>query len=228
PSEIEVMRTLYAVDVLYVEAHIARILDWLEQSGQLDETLVVFTSDHGEEFYEHHGWNHGSSAFTEQLRVPLIMQARGLIPAGRRIEEPTRHVDVVPTILDVVGIECPAEVQGRSLLPMIEGMRLPPVPVYTEVYPLRPPDCSIFSIVDRTNKLIHVTLGDASATMLFDLSADPGEHDNLAGKAPAGVDSLDVKMETWDRIAHQLTPASSEIPIDSRRLKMLKSLGYIK
>jgi arylsulfatase A-like enzyme len=227
-DDIELMRVLYAADIRYVEHHIGRILDWLDKEGKLDETLVVFTSDHGEEFFEHNAWNHGSSAFTEQLRVPLIMMAQDLVPAGLRVAEPTRHVDIVPTVLDLLGIECPEDVQGRSLRPLIEGRGLVPVPVYSEIYPLRPSDCSIYSLVKNGHKLIRVTLGEETRTLLYDLASDPGERTDLTGAKSALVDSFDVEMVTWDRIAHMHTPDSGEVPIDSRRLKMLKSLGYIK
>ncbi|UCG52119.1 MAG: sulfatase [Candidatus Latescibacterota bacterium] len=112
------MKKLYLADILCVENHIGRILHWLEETGKLSETLIIFTADHGEEFLDHGAWNHGSTAFEEVLRVPFIVYCEDIVPAGVRVNAVTRQIDLMPTVLDLVGLDCPQEVQGRSLRPI--------------------------------------------------------------------------------------------------------------
>jgi arylsulfatase A-like enzyme len=227
PQRIETMKTLYAADILYVETQIVRILDWLAETGKLDETIVVLTSDHGEEFYEHQAWNHGGSAFDETLRVPMIISSPGQVKKGVRVDDYTRHVDVAPTILDLCGLECPGEVQGRSLRPLLEGRRLEPVPAYVEVYPLRPEGFEIFALVRDGHKIVRVEFEDESAVMLFDLLADPDELHDVSATKPDLFEAMLLDMDLWDGVARMFSTDASAVPLDPRTLKRLKSLGYI-
>jgi arylsulfatase A-like enzyme len=220
-QEIEEMKTLYAADIRYVDHHIGRVLDWLEKTGKLSETLVVLTADHGEEFLDHGSWNHGSSAFTEVLRVPFIIYDGGSVAPAVRVGALTRQIDLMPTVLDLVGLECPKEIQGRSIRPLLQGEPLDPEPAYVEVYPAVPDDSDIFALVEGTHKIIRVTLRDRSSVLLYDLVNDPLETHNLADAAPALRDSLLVQMEKWDEIVRR---SSS---LDPKRLKYFRSLGYI-
>lgn len=222
------MKTLYAADILYVEREIERILDWVRSTGRSEETLVIFTSDHGEEFYDHGAWNHGSSAFQEVLRVPFIIRAPGLAKAGLRIAESTTHIDVMPTVLDLAGIDGPERVQGRSLRPLLEGRELAAVPAYTEVFPVRPPNCTIVSLVKEHYKLIQVELDGNTASMLYDLEADPLELDDIYERDVPRGDSLAVELALWDAVAGEYGAESRAVPLDSRQIEALRALGYIK
>jgi arylsulfatase A-like enzyme len=215
------MKTLYAADIRYVDHHMGRIIDWLKETGKLSQTLIVFTSDHGEEFLDHGSWNHGSSAFNEVLHTPLILYGEGIVPKGRRIASLSRQIDVMPTLLDLLGVECPREIQGRSLRALLEGKPLGPVPSYVEVYPAEPKESDIFALVEGRHKVIRVSHSDRSAVLLYDLEADPGETNNIADAEPALRDSLLEQMEKWDQIVHRNSP------LDPERLKQFRSLGYI-
>jgi arylsulfatase A-like enzyme len=220
-QEIEVMKTLYAADIRYVDYHIGRILEWLEENGKLSETLVVLTADHGEEFLDHGSWNHGSSAFSEVARVPFIVYDEGTVPAGIRIRDLTRQIDLMPTVLDLLGIACPREIQGRSVRPLLDGVPLNPEPAYVEVYPALPTGADINALVDDRHKIVRVELGGRSAVLLYDLQGDPEERVNLADANPALRDSLLVEMDKWDQVLR------ANSPIDPERLKHFRSLGYI-
>jgi arylsulfatase A-like enzyme len=220
-AEIEEMKVLYAADILCVDHHIGRIVEWLEENGKLSETVIAFTADHGEEFLEHGSWCHGSSAFTEVARIPFVLYDEGSVPAGVRVRDTTRQIDLMPTVLDLVGLKCPDEIQGRSVRPLVDGVPLASVPAYIEVYPAVPPGADIYAFVNDRHKLVRVSLDDRSAVLLYDLENDPGEKDNLADVYPALRDSLLVEMEKWDQIAR------ANSPIDSERLKYFRSLGYI-
>lgn len=227
-EELNTMKTLYAADILYVERQIERVLEWLDESGRAEETIVVLTSDHGEEFYDHGAWNHGGSAFDEVLRMPLVIRMPGTAPAGLRVEELTRHIDVMPTLLDLAGVELPDGIQGRSLRPLVEGGRMAdPVPAYTEVFPIRPAGCEIVSLVTPLHKIIRVSLDGVTDVMLFDLAADPGERDNIVSSLSDVYEGLLSDMDLWDGVARLYTPDADSVPLDPGTLKKLKSLGYI-
>jgi arylsulfatase A-like enzyme len=227
-AELHTMKTLYAADILYVERQIERVFEWLDASGRAAETIVVLTSDHGEEFYEHGAWNHGGSAFDEVLRVPLVITMPGAAGAGLRIEEVTRHIDVMPTLLDLAGVEPPDGIQGRSLRPLVEGGSMDdPVPAYTEVFPIRPAGCEIVSLVTPPHKIIRVSLDGVTDVMLFDLAADPGELDNIVSALSDIYEGLLSDVDVWDGVARLYTPDTDAVPLDPGTLKKLKSLGYI-
>lgn len=223
----EDLKVLYAANIRYTEQQIARILDWLEETGKLSETLIVLTSDHGEEFYEHNAWEHGSSAFQEQAHVPLMIQAPGLIPPGKRITTLTRHIDVMPTLLDLVGLECPKEAQGQSLRGLLEDRATETKPAYVEVCPISPDEADIFALFGNPYKIVRVSLGDRSDVLLYDLASDPGETNNIAVVHPELRDSLLIEMEKWDQVAHLYKPDSGTGALDPGSIKLFKALGYI-
>ena len=223
----EDLKVLYAGNIRYTEQQIARILDWLEETGKLSETLVVLTSDHGEEFYEHDAWEHGSSAFQEQAHVPLIIHAPSLIPQGKRITKMTRHIDVMPTLLDLVGLECPTEAQGQSVRGLLEDRPMETKPAYVEVYPISPDESDIFALFGDPYKIVRVSLGDRSDVLLYDLAKDPGETSNIAALQPELRDSLLIEMEKWDQVAHLYKPDSGTGALDPASIKLFKALGYI-
>ncbi len=224
---IEDMKVLYAANIRYTEQQIARILDWLEEKGKLDDTVIVLTSDHGEEFYEHRAWEHGSSAFQEQAHVPFVIRAPGLVSVGKRVTGLTRHIDVMPTVLDLLGLECPKEAQGRSFRALLDDRAQEPTPAYVEVYPISPTGSDIFGLLADRYKIVRVSLGDSSAVMLYDLRSDPGETNDIAVMNPELVDSLLVEMEKWNQVAHLYSPDSGMGQLDPGSIKLLKSLGYI-
>jgi arylsulfatase A-like enzyme len=94
-------------------------LDFLKKIGIYDQSVIVFLSDHGEEFYEHRGWFHGHSLYNEITKIPLFIKFSGNAFAGRTIASPVGIVDVLPTLLDSLGLFCPKRIDGVSLLPLI-------------------------------------------------------------------------------------------------------------
>ena len=110
---------LYDAEVAYTDESFGRLLDELRARHLYDDSLVVFLSDHGEEFFDHGGWTHGKTLYSEMLDVPLIVKLPDGVGAGKKISGLAEHIDLMPTILDLIASEVPAGIQGRSLLPMI-------------------------------------------------------------------------------------------------------------
>jgi len=110
------LEKLYDGEVAYLDFHVGRLVDGLADRGRLDETLLVVTADHGEEFFDHGGFEHGHTLYDELLHVPLLVRPPGGAAKPRRVEGVVRLLDLAPTILELMGLPQPAEMTGRSLI----------------------------------------------------------------------------------------------------------------
>ena len=123
PSQVARMKALYAGEVSYADAQLARLLEGLRASGRLERTLVILASDHGEGMGSHGYWfDHGTFLFDEELHVPLVLRLPKAAHAGRRVKEQVRLLDVAPTVLDVLGLQPATPLSGASLLPLAQGL----------------------------------------------------------------------------------------------------------
>jgi arylsulfatase A-like enzyme len=118
---IQTLRAIYLGLATEVDAHIGRVIEFLKQSGQYDDTLLIVTADHGEMLGDRHCWGK-SSFYDASYHVPLIIRQPGNASrAGAEVTAPTESIDITPTILDWVGQEVPNAMDGRSLLPLLAG-----------------------------------------------------------------------------------------------------------
>ena len=177
------IRTLYDGEIRFTDDSIAALLEGLEERGLLENTLVVFLSDHGEEFFEHEGFGHGHAMYGEVIRVPLIFRLPGVLPEGLRVRNQVRLIDVMPTILEVLGIGNTADMEGVSLLAHMEGRQesepqgarlFGSQTAYTEAV-LQGPEQK--SITAYPWKIVYGVM--SCEEMLFNLEADPDEQNDL-------------------------------------------------
>ncbi|HEV8579957.1 MAG TPA: sulfatase [Thermoanaerobaculia bacterium] len=178
------------------------LLDGLRAAGKLERTIVIFAADHGEELYQHnHYLYHSCSVYQTTLHVPLGVAAPGLLPAGARVPQTVELIDVLPTLLDLVGIAKPAEQHGRSLVPYLErpGAGGAGKPAFSEYG-----SSTVRTVIQDNWKLVHNPDGFAPVCIpdappdhypigreeLYDLSRDPGETVNLAADQPAKIGEL--------------------------------------
>lgn len=170
-----------------VDKNLGRLFSALRDRGLADETLVVITGDHGEAFRDprsHRG--HGFMVFEEDIHVPLIFWNPALFSPGRRVDAVAGHVDVNPTILDVLGIEPPGEWQGHSLFDRARPPRAFFVTGAGDYH---------FGLREGSWKYIFgATEGGES---LFDLASDPGESRNLAGQEAARCRRMRQRLAAW-------------------------------
>jgi arylsulfatase A-like enzyme len=118
---VQTLRALYFGLITEVDAHIGRVIGFLKDSGQYDDTLIVITSDHGEMLGDHHSWGK-STVFDAAYHTPLIIRDPGnAARAGAVVAHPVETIDIAPTILDWVGQDIPNAMDGRSLLPLLRG-----------------------------------------------------------------------------------------------------------
>lgn len=186
----------------HVDHGIGRILDHLESRGQLDETLVIFTTDHGELLGDHGFLLKGPCFYQSLLNLPLIVRCPGAPPAVRH--ELVSHVDLVPTVMDCLGLDVPDYLPGHSLKGHLSGA---PTHVRDAVLTEYRPDGENMKVL-HTQDWKYVYYHGASYGELFDLAGDPGEHRNLfADPAHAGQ-----RRKLHDRLLAELVDTESTWP----------------
>jgi choline-sulfatase len=210
-AEIERIRALYLEEVRHVDAQIGRLVQHLKELGLYDDALIVLTSDHGEELWEHGGYEHGHTLYEELLRVPLMVKHPGAARTGRD-DTLTSLEDVAPAILDLCGL--PAATGGvRELHFATANLYGPPLD----------------SVHFDELKLIHDT--EAGEYELYDLRSDPGEADDLAGARPEDVfhgRGILADHEVRSAAAEvQLGRSAVAIELDPGAREQLRELGYV-
>jgi len=213
-------RALYDGEVAYTDDEVGRLLDGLAARGLDGRTIVVLTSDHGEEFGDHGSWEHGHTHYDELLHVPLAIRAPGL--AARVVRDPVGLVDVAPTVCALAGLSAPASFRGRDLSAALRtGAPLPPVEglaAYGNFW-----GTALESWRDARWKRIE---GGTSA-QLFDWVADPRERDDRAAAEPAVLAASRAAGLAYLR-ALGAVPArrGAEVRPDSKALERLEGVGY--
>ncbi|RMD76073.1 MAG: DUF229 domain-containing protein, partial [Lentisphaerae bacterium] len=203
PHKVREARAVYYAMITQVDEWVGKLLDTLEEKGVRDNTLVVFTSDHGDMMGDHGRFGKGNM-FEGSVHIPLIMSLPGVIPAGRRIKTPVSHIDIAPTILDYLAMPTP-KTDGRSLRPLINGERddLDFAVSFWGNTRIGGP----FMICDGEWKLIVYAPEKKSdkvpVNALYNLKNDPHEMNNLIGNNPKRKHylpeamRLKKRLETW-------------------------------
>lgn len=224
----------YAGEVAYLDELVGRLAEPLRRSGRRDVLLVV-AADHGEGLGEHGEPDHGVFLYDTTLRVPLVLWAPGSVRAAR-VEQVVRDIDVMPTVLDLLGLDPSPTAEGRSLRPLVEGRPDPERLAYAESdYAQRHYGWSpLRALRDSAYKYI-----DAPEPELYDLRADPGEARNLIAERGPVADALRGRLLQMAETARgdALAAASGGVAppggssaatsaVDPAALERLRSLGY--
>ncbi len=241
---IRIEKDWYDGSIRGMDAEVARLRERLQELGLSERVLIVFASDHGEEFFEHGEKLHGHTAYGELSHVALFFHWPGNLPGGKSIPVPVRTIDVMPTIMELCQIEPPKGIQGQSLLPLIlqgqanSRMRArgewKPLPAITERAPmlglLKTESVSI--VLDQW-KLVHNTVRDNPTPEfeLFDWSKDSLDQRDLAAAQPDVVKRLAAELTRWktNALAAKLKSNSDlEKSLSSSDVQRLRALGYLK
>ncbi len=212
PLEYRAGRTPYDAEVAYADAMLGQLLARLKAAHALDTTLVVLTADHGESLGDHGETTHGLFAYDSTLAVPLIVNAPTI--AAATVDAPVSHVDITPTILDLLGLAAPGPVDGQSLV----RAPAPDRPLYFEAL-----DASLTRGWAPLRGIIqggwkYIDLPDAE---LYDLGTDPGEQHNRVDRDPRAA-----LLKSTLRLAAGPETAAPPVAIDADAAARLRSLGY--
>jgi arylsulfatase A-like enzyme len=217
---------LYDAEIAFNDESFGRLLEKLHELRLDADTLVILLSDHGEGFDEHGSFRHGTTLFSEEIRIPLVIRFPGGVGRGRVVDAAARQVDVLPTILDVAGVPIPAGLAGRSLLPAA-----------SEAFPAPEPD-GTFAYLDRRGRVVETAIEGgrklirfrvegrgAPGIGLFDLASDPGETRDLAASERVWREYLLARLDAAAAAPPGPEPPSATLDAEQRRA--LEALGYL-
>ncbi len=229
----------YATAVRYSMDNLATLFDNLRKRGLWDNSLVIVTSDHGEEFFDHGGFSHAYTLYNEVIQVPLIIK----LPhqeSPKRTAVRTSTMDIYPTILDVTGIPGKQQSDGLSLAPFLGDAPNGKTEEHEQAFN----DRKLHYHLDWKNRAVTAALQDdrfkyiyvaqdyerkGIKRLLFDMIADPQEQNNLYNAEPERAKEmhrmLNVQFRNYKRISKAPAPKRT---IDETELKALKALGYIQ
>lgn len=200
-----------------IDEQVGRMLDALEETGQLEDTLVIFMSDHGEMLGDHGIYLKGPYFYEPAIRVPLVVSWPGIVPANRRSEALVELVDLAPTLLEAAGLSPHPGMQGRSLWPMLTGeadLDHHREDIYCEYYNAMPwhtdPEAHATMIRTEEHKLVaaHGTRSRQTSGELYDLRRDPKELRNLWD----GPDYLAIKCELLQKLCDRMAWTVDPLP----------------
>jgi len=222
---------LYDAEIKYFSKEFGKLMDELAGSGRLSDTVVILTSDHGEQFLEHGFESHGHSLYVEELRVPLVFWLPDT--PGRRISSRVATIDLPSTIAELTSSGRMPNDQGRSLARALSGAALGDETVYSELHTLYPRGQWLVSL--RTGRYTFILnnpgIGYAERVRLFDVESDNGEQVNVASSL---ADVLpDMKGRARSYAAQQaalhgrLVPVERVVPLTEEKRAKLMALGYL-
>lgn len=211
---------LYDGEIAFVDAQVERLIASLRETGVLDDTLVVLHSDHGEEFWEHGSCDHGHSQYDELLRVPFALVWPKKI-AAQRIGTRVRTLDLLPTLAEIVGFDAPPGIEGKSLVPVLEGRETVDRDGIAEA--LMHSDRETKAVFVGKDKLIA---SGTAANQLFDLASDPDEKKDLSSGAAGLIDSMRKRLVDHHERAKASATKSEQLRLDEAAKEKLRATGY--
>jgi len=226
------LRRNYRSEVEYLDDQIGTLLDALETRGDIENTLVIVTADHGDEFYEHGQYGHGNLPYDEVTHVPLVMRfpASVDLPRGETVDELVRCLDILPTTLNSVDATLPnrhrERLIGESLLPLVHDDKRDETPTVVTEKRVRGEDH--LRIGFRTTEWKFLYDGTTNDQLLYDLKADPDETTDVSSEHPNVREMFEERLrDRLDRI--EATSENVTIPdleTDAGVEERLKALGY--
>jgi arylsulfatase A-like enzyme/Flp pilus assembly protein TadD len=209
----------YDGEIAYTDQRAGRLFEAVARKSKPENTVIAVLSDHGESLSEHGEYTHGVFLYESTLRIAFLM-AGGPVPKGLRVKQQARTIDLLPTMLELVGGKIPAGVQGASLVPSFAGKETATAYSYAETLfaKLNMGWAELRSM--RTNRWKYIR---APKPELYDLTQDPGESTNVISSHPAEAQDLEARLKAIAGGAEKVAP----IGTDPRTLQQLKSLGYL-
>jgi arylsulfatase A-like enzyme/Tfp pilus assembly protein PilF len=215
----------YTGAIAFTDSQVARVVAFLEQRNLLDRTVVAVIGDHGESLNQHREGTHAFFIYESTIRVPFVVRAPFARLRGRRVADPVRSVDLLPTVLDLLGIPPPRAIAGRSLVPLMAGTRRTlDLEGYAEaMYPLHHYGWSDL----RAWRVGRYKAIDAPRPELYDLARDPEETTNLYAERRSLADGMIARIR---QVEHDPATGGVSTPapeVDPEARARLAALGYV-
>ena len=210
----------YDGEIAYADRELGRLMEALERKSPPGKTVIAVLSDHGESLGEHGEFSHGVFLYDSTLRIVYLLAGPG-VPSGLRVKQQARTIDLLPTIMDLLGGAAPAGVEGVSLVPFFSGKDAATAVSYGEtLFPKINMGWAELRAI-RTNQWKYIR---APKPELYDLSRDPKETDNVLAEHASEVRKLEAQLAA---VSRSTGPEKIETAqMDERTLAQLKSLGY--
>lgn len=225
PKDLAQLIALYDGEIMWCDAHVKRLVELLEELQLDEDTIVVVTSDHGTEFFDHGDKGHRRTLYGEAINIPLVIRAPGRIPQGTVVEAVSRMVDLGPTLMELAGLAPSDQFTGVSLVSLVNGTETSPRTALSEL------------LADR-NKMRSVIRGDGKLVwngvtddvVWFDLAVDPEErvpHSNLdEGLGPELLQALQGELLEIERVAAKHRYPHQKIQLPAALEEAIKASGY--
>jgi arylsulfatase A-like enzyme len=214
---------LYDGELASTDAELGRFMSFLKSKELYESALVIVTSDHGEEFWEHGGFEHGHSLHREVLEVPLVIKFPGSDFAGKSVEEYVSLMDILPTVAEHMGWPLPFSLDGVSLYPRAVRLRVQPHIIVSENLHYGPQQQAFYA--EGIKLIYHLWNG---RIVIYDLKNDPLETRNVFGdlKLPRSVKNQ-IKYIAGEIESLLKAGKAEAAEVDRETLEKLRSLGYI-
>jgi len=221
-KDIDQLLAYYDGQLTYIDSQIGLLLEYLKKEGLYDNTLIIITADHGDGFMEHGFISHSNTPYDELLRVPLIIKFPKSVYAGKVVRSQVRLIDVMPTILDYLGIRTDSELSGFSLLNYLDDNRNKGKKIDFPKYAISEHHNTL-SIRTEKYKYIH---SPNKEDEFYDLSVDPKERNNI-------IDLRRDEAERFRKMALKVAQERKEkntrkAVLDKKTVEELKALGYVQ
>lgn len=215
----------YKGEVAFMDSQVGRVIDFLQSKGLLDRTIITVLGDHGESLGDHGEDAHGFFIYEAATRVPFIIRAPLESARGRRVADPVRTVDVVPTVLDLLGLPPAAQVAGKSLVPLMTGQAIElGLEGYAEaMYPLHHYGWSDL----RAMRSGRFKVIDAPRPELYDIETDPHEKVDIYQQRRTVGDQMIARLRAMEQAFEKVAAAPPPGDVDPEVRARLAALGYI-
>ncbi len=228
----ENMHNLYCGEVAFTDREVGRLMDHLREEGILENTVVVVTSDHGEELWDHGGFEHGHTQYEELLRVPLLVRFPGKEYAGIGVRDPVRLMDVMPFLHDYLGLARPDTFEGQSFLTLLRGEDAQRDGGGTGYAPSLFFEGCLYGSEKkaiRVNNLKLIMDMETKETWLFDLEKDPLEKCNLAVSSKEEAAALKQElMNLLSGLKRAGETGGRPADLSDETMEDLRKLGYTR
>jgi arylsulfatase A-like enzyme len=234
-KDLDYMMSLYDCEILHNDHSFGKFIEFLKSKDLYDNSMIIFVSDHGEQFHEHGNFRHGRSIYNEEIHVPLVIKFPNGEYSDTKSDVFVSQVDILPTILDYLGINTPPEVDGINILTLMNKPDIKRT-IFVKEYNFRKSFAGFISPSEQTKHIIRYQFPDFDEILgyeQFDLQNDFQEKNSLyTNESPFSLFSIKFQADYLLNLINKTSMAMEEEvdleTLDPKTIEALKALGYLK